>query len=152
MLWILLDCSRRSGSRHELTEGYSRDRAVLSPVQDGSQATFHQILPGHPAQVCWLGWPDDLLQTSFIGICWRQICQVDQPSLPVSYSHIPTTAPPTKAKEAHSLVSMHGPSAWFGHSDLTTNPPVCLRHSVIFFIVFLNGNLIWMMFLCVLFK
>lgn len=44
---------------------------VLSPAQDDFQATDHQILPGYPAQVCWLGWSDDL-QTSFTGICWRQ--------------------------------------------------------------------------------
>lgn len=48
-----------------------------------------------------------------------RVCQVVQPRLLASCSHIPTTVTPTKAKEAHSLVSMHGPSAWFGHSDLT---------------------------------
>lgn len=57
---------------YELTESCSRDRVVLSPAQAGSQATDHQILPGYPAHVCWLGWTDDLLQTSFTGICWSQ--------------------------------------------------------------------------------
>lgn len=71
-----------------------------------------------------------------------RVCQVDLPSLVVSYSHIPTTGTLTKAKEADSLVSMRGPSALFGQSDLTTNPPVCLSHFVFFFIVRLNGNLI----------
>lgn len=38
-------------------------------------------------------------------------CQVAQPSLLVPYSCISTTVTPTKAKEADSLLSMHGPRA-----------------------------------------
>lgn len=100
--------SKRSGGYHwwwnELTEGCYRDRVVLSLVQDGSQGTDHQTLPGCAGlagQIC--------CKHPSLASAGARVCQVDQPSLLVSNRAIATTLTATKAKAADSLSPCMGP-------------------------------------------